>query len=195
MKYLIACLLLLSFVAPTAAAQDTCDPNIAPATALLLEADTALANGDTDTALPLISQAIGVLEAIEAGCVEFAEPGAGNSRLNPVPFGQSKRHQMFDEVDASIEVTDFVDDAGELVAEANQFNDEADEGMKYVMVEFIYHCEFDPAQVCDAGRFDYNLVGLNGIVYEAASVAGDDFFLDRRILRRRTNNSEYRLHG
>lgn len=176
MKYLIACLFALGLAVPVAAQEATCDPNIVPLSELIAQADAALTDGDVDAALELLSQAKGVLEVIEASCVEFAEPGSGESRLNPVPFGQRQRHEILDSVDASIEITSFEDDANERIAEASEYNDPPEPGMKYVVIEFDYYCEFEPDRFCDAGRFDYKIVGANGLVYEPASGISGDFF-------------------
>ncbi len=166
-------LLILSWIPIIAAQRDNCEPNLTSANAWLNDAQVALDNDDLDTALTAIADARAALELIEANCIDFVPEAAGDSRTNPVPFGQRRHTEVLDFFNGSVQITRFVDNADELVAAAAFDNPPPREGKRYILVGFTIYCEGEPSQSCDFRQRDWHVVGSKGISYERdASVDG-----------------------
>lgn len=165
----VFCFLVFTSFSIAAAQDEACEPDLSRATELLGEAQAALGADSLDTALELIAEARSNLELIEASCIDFAAEDAGNSRANPVPVGQRQHFRIFDDVNASIQITGYIDNANGVVDEADQNNHPPDAGRRYIVVEFNFTCEFDPTQFCEFGLIHYSVVGSKGLVYEPDS--------------------------
>lgn len=170
MRYKLSLCALLLFVffwtSSTAAQSGNCVPDLTSATAWLNDAQVALNNDDLNTALTAIGDARNALELIEANCTDYAPETAGNSRTNPVPFGQRQHTEILEYFIGSLQITRYVDNANEVVAAADDDNPPPEEGKRYILVEFTVYCEREPSQSCEFRQRAWHVVGSKGIAYE-----------------------------
>lgn len=106
-----------------------------------------------------------------------------NARQNPAEIGErfrvSRDYFAFGKVTFEIEMLDVIsgDEAWQIVHEGNQFNEEPEEGMEYVLAEFeveIIETEEDEA-FSPSLQLHFDAVSEDGVQYDAfVSVAGID---------------------
>jgi hypothetical protein len=167
----LSCTLLLiatSWIPTIAAQSGNCQPDLTSATAWLNDAQTALNNDDLNTAMTAIADARNSLELIEANCTDYAPETAGDSRTNPVSFGQQHHTEISDYFIGSLQITRYGDNANELVAATDDDNPPPEEGKRYILVEFTIYCEREPSQSCEFRQLNWHIVGSKGIAYERA---------------------------
>lgn len=158
-------LLVALFAAPVLAQDGTCAPDLSTVTAALEQAQQAIGDADSAAVLDALGEARAALATAEGQCLDFAPETAGDSRTNPVPFGQLQ-HISHDDYDGSIQVLDFLADAEELIMSISSSNDAAPEGKRYVAMAFKFICERPASESCEYSRVDFSLVGDKGVAYD-----------------------------
>jgi hypothetical protein len=182
MLYRMILVALFWFIIPPnfsiAAENDNCSPNLTAAAAALTEAQSALNRNDLTAALKTISEARAALQLIEASCTTQADGDAGNSRTDPVPFGQRQDLTIGDTFDGSVEITGYTDNADKLVQQTNDRNDPPETGNRYIVINFDIFCEGDPAKNCHFNPFQFKVVGSKGIAYKTEITNARGFSTD-----------------
>lgn len=154
----------INFTSP-ALAQGNCSPNVTAALASLDAAQSAIGSGDTQAALSAIVEANTALELQIALCRDYAPESVGDSRTNPVPFGQSQYAEISDEFSGSIQIIEYLDDGEAYVLEANDRNDPTPSGARYVVFRLRYACEKPASESCEFSRVYFSIVGDKGVSY------------------------------
>lgn len=170
MRGIIGLLILMFVVAlpalPAAAQQEAeaCSPDLSGVATLLEEAQTAIDTGDNEAVLGAISGLRMEMQLVEAQCMNSADRGAGNSRTNPVAAGERQYVEYRDFV-GDLEVIEFIEDANEMVSDANMFNQSPEDGKQYIAVTVTQHCDRSPDESCHFSLGDFSVVGRKGVVY------------------------------
>jgi hypothetical protein len=166
--------LMLGAMAGATIAQNECSFDLTGANEALAVAQASIDASDSEAALSAVSDARAALELQEANCVDYAPEEAGNSRTNPVPFGQRQQAEYSNDFMGSIEMMEYLDDGEDLIMALNRSNDPAPRSKRYVILSFKLFCERDPAESCEYSRVDFSLVGDKGVSYryDSASIHG-----------------------
>jgi len=166
MKWLGVIVLLVVMIVSTRAQEDgACMPDLSGIEAELADALAFVEAGDSEMAMVAVARIRGAAQTIEARCDNSASESAGNSRTNPVPFGQS-RHVVFSDYDGTVKVDEYIDDANDLVLEASRSNDEPETGTRYIVITITQSCDLSPDDFCEFSLVDFVIVGSRGIVYD-----------------------------
>lgn len=173
MKHFLCITLAVLLMAAPIRAQDDCNLDISTVQLLLSEAAVA----DDAAALGLISEARAALEQIEGRCRNYAPDSAGDSRLNPVPFGQRQHAVIPRDFIGSIELLEFLPDGEAFVLAANRRNVPAPDGTRYIVFRLNYVCEVSPAESCNFSPTDFSVVGRKGVSYRYNSGSAYDISL------------------
>lgn len=150
----IATLVLLFILPLTATAQTDCTFDFSKVIPMLQAAQT----------LDEVVQARVQIQLQEAECTDFNQDHGGDSRTNPVPFGMTADVKA-DKFDAKIQITGYVDDGEAILLKANNRNDPAPAGKRYILVAFQFACNRWPDESCDYSRVQFSVVGDKGIAY------------------------------
>jgi hypothetical protein len=174
---------LLSFTAlyPASADEKTCKPDLVSASKLLTAAQAAFDKGDTKAGIAAVGDARAALQLIEADCTTQAGKTAGDTRTNPVPLGQRQKMKIGTKFTGSIEVTRSVDPANDMVKNADDKNPVPAENQRYVVVEFNFYCEVDPAKSCQFAPDDFAIVGSKGVAYPFQASQSKGFSRDQEV--------------
>lgn len=160
---LLGCLLV---AVPVIAQDAACSPNLSPLLETLAQVQVAIDGGDDASARDGLAVARAGLALIASECADYAPDSAGDSRTNPVPFGQRQTVTSVD-FDGAIEILGYRDgeDAEAFILETNNRNDPAPEGKQYITVEFRFICERPASESCEYSRIHFSLVGSRGVSY------------------------------
>lgn len=159
MTRLLLIVVLVLLALPAAAAQDKCTFDFSEIIPMLESAETA---GD-------VAEARALIELQEAACRDHDPDGTGSSRTNPVAYGDPGIITSSD-FDATVQLVGYVDDGEEILLNANDDNDPAPDGKRYVLIAFTYTCDRTPDESCDYSRVDFSIVGDKGIAYDYDTV-------------------------
>jgi hypothetical protein len=179
--FVLTVILSLAFIYPASADEKTCKPDIAAANKLLAEAQAAFDKGDTKAALVAVGDARAALQLIEANCASQAGKTAGDTRTNPVPLGRRQKMKIGTKFTGSIEVIRAVDPANDMVKNADDKNPVPADGQRYVVVEFNFYCEVDPAKSCQFSPDDFAIVGSKGVAYTFQASKSKGFSRDQEV--------------
>lgn len=164
MAYKFLILFTLLCVAPLSLnAQAPCTFDFAATIALL----------ENNPTLDQVAEARALIQLQEANCRDYAPDDAGSSRTNPVPFGQSQQVEV-DEFFGSIQIVEYIDDAQDYVLAANDRNDPAPDGTRYIAFRLRYTCEKPASESCDFIRIYFSVVGNKGVAYDYSSADNYD---------------------
>ncbi len=150
----------------------TCQLDLSSALTAIQTAQQAIDSGDKDTALHTVSEARNILQLLEDKCMNYAPKEAGNSRTNPVPFGQQQHAELGNKFSGSIELVNYIDDAEDYIRQArtDSETDPAPEGTRYIVFRVKYKCEKTTSESCDFSRGYFSTVGDKGLVYDYSSI-------------------------
>jgi hypothetical protein len=152
----------------------SCQLDLSPAVTALQAAQQAIDKGDMDSALHTVGEARNMLQLLEAQCADYAPKNAGNSRTNPVPFGQPQHAKMGKEFSGSIQLIDYIDNAADYVEQAYKRNVPAPEGTRYIVFRLKYACEKPTSESCNFSSIFFKAVGDKGLVYDYTSDSKHD---------------------
>lgn len=165
MSLLVVCLLVV-VAAPLSAQDAPCAPDLSPIMETLTQVQQASDAGDEASVRDGLAVARAGLALIEGECLDYAPESAGDSRTNPVPFGEQQSVTSID-FDGSIEILNYRegDEAEAFVLEANRRNEPAPEGKQYITIELRFVCERPASESCEYSRIHFSLVGSRGVSY------------------------------
>lgn len=106
----------------------------------------------------------------------FANASAGESRSNPVPFGQRQHVEISKDFFGSIQLVEFLSgsDAQDYIQSVNRRNEDAPEGTQYLVYRMKYACEKSADESCDFSKVFFEVVGDKGITYDFTSDGDHD---------------------
>lgn len=164
MRYILVFVALLAFFTPVIAQGTQCTLDLSSLMATLAQVEQAVDTGDGEATRDGLASARAELALIEGQCLDYAPETAGDSRTNPVPHGQRQR-VMDDDLNVSIQMEHYSDDAEEIILSINRSNEPAPDGKRYVAMTFKFICEASADESCEYSRVQYSLVGDKGISY------------------------------
>lgn len=177
---LLVCLLV---AAPVIAQDAACSPDLSPLLETLAQVQEAIDGGDDASARDGLAVARAGLALIASECADYAPDSAGDSRTNPVPFGQRQTVTSVD-FDGAVEILGFRDgdEAESFILEANNRNEPAPDGKRYITIEFRFICERAASESCEYSPVHFSLVGSRGVAYD---------YNDDNDVRRITDDGEF----
>lgn len=96
------------------------------------------------------------------GTVPVPVPPPGSSLDDPLAAGET----LTGSDGVEIRVLGTIEDARQQIAEAWEYNDPPEEGMRFYMIRIQLAYPPDKSESVTVGQFDFKLIGLNRIVYE-----------------------------
>ena len=86
----------------------------------------------------------------------------GTARSNPAPVGS-----VITADDMSFEILGSTRPADDIIMSGNMFNTEPEEGEEYILIEMKIECLKDSDDTCSISQFNFQLIGDEGISYDA----------------------------
>lgn len=145
----------LLFSAPVQAQNIDCSADLSQAQTALDQAQAAIDSSDTSTALTFMTEAQNALAYQIASCMNYAPDTAGDTRTNPVPFGQARQVELPDDRKATVQLLSF----DPMPSAVDTVGKEADEGMRYILAQYSYYCDASPDKKCSVDSLPFSAVG------------------------------------